>query len=278
MALCCRRTSRGTAAALFGSVSSWEPPLSPHHAHLQPCPQPAAHSSSHQTQPHLHPCSEQTNAAPGSAGPRDGDSQRGLRAPHPSHGSTLIHPHTDTHRDLLCLRELHLECADRSFQLVDLIREPILHLRRDGDDHGSEQGWHWAQGCLGKATVLPPPPLTYMVLSPGWTHTSHKNHPVRLPGPCPRGPYLIPAQLHIGPIAAGLQAAVSHLQVLHFPSQIFLQASDVLFHLSNFLQGLKQKKTPTLRDSRSALEEMDCRTAPVHCRLLLCSECIFKWS
>lgn len=142
----------------LGLLSSWEPPPSPHHAHLQPCPQPAAHSGSHQTQPHLHPCSEQTNAAPGSAGPRDGGSQRGLRAPHPSHGSTLIHPHTDTHRDLLCLRELHLECTDRSFQLVDLIREPILHLWRDGDDHGSEQGWHWAQGCFGKATVLPPPP------------------------------------------------------------------------------------------------------------------------
>ena len=144
---------------------------------------------------------------------------------------------------------------------------------------GTRRGWFILfTGLLWEGHGSPTPPLTQMVLSPGWTHTSHKNRPVRLPGPCPRGPYLIPAQLHIGPIAAGLQAAVSHLQVLHFPSQIFLQASDVLFHLSNFLQRLKQKKTPTLRDSRSALEETDCRTAPVHCRLLLCSECIFKWS
>lgn len=56
-----------------------------------------------------------------------------------------------------------------------------------------------------------------------------------------RGWYLIPTELHIGPICAGLQAGVCYFQILHFPSEIFLQPSDVLFHLSDFLQGLRIK-------------------------------------
>lgn len=55
-----------------------------------------------------------------------------------------------------------------------------------------------------------------------------------LQGPC-QVRYLIPAELNVGPVRAGLQAGVSHFQIQCSLPEIFLQLSDLLLHFSNFI-------------------------------------------
>lgn len=50
--------------------------------------------------------------------------------------------------------------------------------------------------------------------------------------PTGAGPlYLVPAELHIGPVGSGLQAGVRKLQVHHLSTQVLLQAPDVSLQL-----------------------------------------------
>jgi len=90
------------------------------------------------------------------------------------------------------------------------------------------------------------PSAVFSRMHPGFSDPRKPPSRSAPPGPPSRegarqGWYLIPTELHTGPAHAGLQAGVCQLQILRFPSKIFLQASDVLLHLSNFLQGLQIK-------------------------------------
>lgn len=108
---------------------------------------------------------------------------------------------------------------------MDFINEAILCLKTEGQDgvfSSAARPFSWSHNCLGPECLF-----HKKRAQRGNTEVSLADR-----GGPHRGPlYLVPAELHIGPVGSGLQPGMCKLQVHHLSTQVLLQAPNVSLQL-----------------------------------------------